>query len=54
MIYINKIIKLAILWDWYDFGLVLKISKNTEFSNYWFSIDIQVGWFNLWTQFIKK
>jgi hypothetical protein len=46
--------KPAILWDWYDFGLVLKISKNIGYSEYYFSVDIQIGWFNLWTQFVKK
>ena len=51
---IYKIMKPAILWDWYDFGLVLKISKNIGYSNYYFSVDIQIGWFNLWTEFIKK
>jgi hypothetical protein len=50
----NTPFKPTIFWDWLDFGLVLKISKQNNIGNYHFAIDIQIGWFNLWLQCWKK
>jgi len=46
--------KTLVLWDWYDFGVCLKINKQNEVASYKFAIDFQIGWFNLWIQFWKK
>ena len=43
-----------VFWDWLDFGLMLKISKQNNIGNYYFAIDIQIAWFNLWLQCWKK
>jgi len=43
-----------LIWDWYDFGLVLKISKQNNFGNYRFAIDLQIAWLNLWVQCWQK
>lgn len=46
--------KPMILCDWFDFGLMLKIYKTTKNSDYYFAIDIQIAWFNLFLQCWKK
>ncbi len=43
-----------IFWDWRDFGLVLKVYKQNNIGRYYFAIDIQIAWFNLWLQCWKK
>lgn len=50
---ILKIVKPHILWEWTDFGFVLRIYQ-MEVSQYHFAIDIQVGWLNLWIQCWRK
>ena len=46
--------KPTIFWDWLDFGLVLKVYKQNNIGRYYFAIDIQIAWFNLWLQCWKK
>lgn len=50
----NKWINPTILWDWDDFGFALILRRQNRIANYKFAIDIQIGWFNLWTQFWRK
>jgi len=33
---------------------MLRIVRNTGFSKYYFSIDLQVAWLNIWIQMIRK
>ena len=42
------------MWDWFDFGLMLRIYKNMKHVNYYMSIDIQIAWLNLWIQVAQK
>ena len=46
--------KPLILWDWSNFGVAALIFKNLEGARYRFSIDIQIGWLNLWIQVWKR
>lgn len=46
--------KTAIFWDWFDFGIMLRVYKLIEHSDYSFAIDIQILWLNLWLQIYKK
>ena len=46
--------KTHLIWDWYDFGLMMKISKQNNIGNYYLAIDIQIAWLNLWVQCWKK
>tara|TARA_B110000116_G_scaffold262546_1_gene267960 strand:- start:1218 stop:1370 length:153 start_codon:yes stop_codon:yes gene_type:complete len=46
--------KVNIIWDWYDFGLMLKINKQNNIGKYHFAIDIQIGWLNLWVECWQK
>lgn len=46
--------RILFLWDWLDFGLVLRIYKNTSFSDYRMSLDIQLGWLNIWITLLRK
>lgn len=46
--------EITFLWDWFDFGFMLRFFKNTKHGNYHMSIDIQFGWLNIWVQLIKK
>jgi hypothetical protein len=43
--------KTLVLWDWFDFGIVLKFNKLNRLGDYKFAVDIQIAWFNLWVQF---
>lgn len=43
-----------IFWEWDDFGIMLRVFKNTKSSKYLLSLDIQVAWLNVWIQVIKK
>ena len=52
--YFAKFFKPHLFWDWYDFGIMLKIDKQNNIGNYHFSIDIQIGWINLWVQCWQK
>jgi len=52
--FFDKLFKPHLMWDWYDFGIVLKISKQNNIGNYHFAIDIQIAWLNLWVQCWKK
>jgi hypothetical protein len=49
-----KFFKPHLIWDWYDFGLMLKINKQNNIGKYHFAIDIQIGWLNLWVQCWQK
>lgn len=51
---LSPFLKFMVLWDWENFGVSFLIFKNTKFSDYSFSIDIQILWFNLWTQVWRK
>ena len=46
--------KVNLLWDWLDFGLVLRVFKNHKVNDYQASIDIQIGWLNIWIEIYKK
>jgi hypothetical protein len=46
--------KTLVMWDWYDFGIVLKINKLTTPSEYHLALDIQILWLNIWVQFWTK
>jgi len=50
----ERICKILVMYDWYDFGIVLRINKCSSIGNYHFAIDIQIAWFNIWLQFWKK
>tara|TARA_R110000772_G_C13070410_1_gene416303 strand:+ start:260 stop:466 length:207 start_codon:yes stop_codon:yes gene_type:complete len=49
-----KVFKPHFFWDWYDFGLMLKINKQNNIASYHFAIDIQIGWLNLWLKCWQK
>ena len=49
-----KFFKPHLIWDWYDFGLMLKINKQNNIGNYHFAIDIQIAWLNLWIECWQK
>ncbi len=44
----------SIFWDWMDFGLVLKVYKQNNLGRYYFAIDIQIAWLNIWIQCWQK
>jgi hypothetical protein len=46
--------KTSVFWDWYDFGIVLKINVLNGRGDYGFAVDIQFAWLNLWIMFYKK
>ena len=50
---LKSIGKVNFLWDWWDFGVMLTVYKNGIGNPYLFSIDTQIGWFNLWVECIK-
>ena len=52
--YVAKFFKPHLIWDWYDFGLMLKISKQNNIGKYHFAIDIQIAWLNLWIECWQK
>ena len=39
-----------VLWDWFDFGFMLKVNKQNNIGKYHFAIDIQLLWLNLWIE----
>ena len=43
-----------IMWDWNDFGVMFRVYRNSEYSDYYISIDIQIAWCNLWVKCFKK
>jgi hypothetical protein len=47
-------IKTLLLWDWFDFGLMLRVFKNAIHTKHKVSIDIQIGWLNIWIQIIRR
>lgn len=49
-----KLIRPHLIWDWLDFGLMLKVSKQNNISKYHFAIDIQIAWLNVWVQCWRK
>lgn len=52
---ISKFIKLVIFWDWNDFGVGFRICRfRNKINDYKFSIDIQIGWFELWVECWRK
>lgn len=44
----------VVIWEWDDFGIMLRVFRNSEMMDYYMSIDIQIAWCNLWIQFFKK
>ena len=46
--------KTLVLWDWLDFGIVLKVNVLAYRADYNFAVDIQFAWLNLWIMFWKK
>jgi hypothetical protein len=46
--------KTNFLWDWYDFGIMLRIFKNSNVADYYVSIDMQLLWLNIWITIFKK
>ena len=42
------------LWDWFDFGVMFRVFKNTKHAEHYVSIDIQSAWLNVWIQIFKK
>jgi hypothetical protein len=46
--------KVNLLWDWTDFGIMLKVFKNSKHGDYYMSIDIQFAWLNIWIETFKK
>lgn len=49
-----KHIKFDILWDWWHIGFMFLIYKFIKSADYYFCIDIQILWFNLWIQLWKR
>lgn len=43
-----------ILWDWFDFGIMFRLYKNTKNAQHYMTIDIQIAWLNLWILTFKK
>ena len=50
----EKLGKIILIWDWLDFGIMLRIYKTSELSDYKLCLDIQILWINIWMQFFKK
>ena len=46
--------KVNLMWDWADFGIMLRVFKNSKHGNYHMSIDIQIAWLNIWIGTFKK
>jgi hypothetical protein len=46
--------KVNILWDWTDFGIMFRIVKGMGYSNYYSFVDIQIGWLNIWIEVFKR
>ena len=51
---IKKLIRILFIWDWLDFGIMLRIYKTSELSDYILCIDIQILWLNIWMQCFKR
>jgi hypothetical protein len=47
-------IKPSVFWDWLDFGITLKINTQIKSSSYYFAVDFQIAWLNIWVQCWKK
>jgi hypothetical protein len=45
--------KVDLLWDWFDFGLMFRVFKNAIHAKYKVTIDIQIAWLNIWIQIIQ-
>lgn len=51
----NKLwINTTLLWSWTDVAVCLRIYKQSEFTDYYVGIDIQLLWLNIWIQCFKK
>jgi hypothetical protein len=46
--------KVNLLWDWTDFGIMFRVFKNSKHGDYYMSIDIQFAWLNIWIETFKK
>jgi hypothetical protein len=46
--------KIYLMFDWVDFGVMFRVYKNFGPSKFLFSIDIQIAWLNIWMQLIRK
>ena len=49
-----KKIKPAIIWQWTDIAICLRVYKQSDFANYHIGVDIQILWLNLWIQCFRK
>jgi len=47
-------IKSAIIWQWTDIAICLRVYKQSDFANYHIGVDIQILFFNLWIQCFRK
>jgi len=47
-------IKPAIMWQWTDIAICLRVYKQSNFANYNIGVDIQILFFNLWIQCFRK
>jgi len=50
----HKTPKITFFWEWTDCGLCFRIYKQTEFSDYYLGIGIQILWLDIWIQLFKK
>lgn len=46
--------KIKMIWLWSEFGLGFKIYKAIRYADYYFLIDIIIGWFNIWISLKRK
>ena len=46
--------KVTKFFSWQDIGLCLRFYRLAEFSDYTWAFDIQILFFSVWIQFIKK
>lgn len=46
--------KINFLWDWFDFGVMVRVFKNADGREYKVSIDIQIAWLDIWIEIIKN
>ena len=46
--------KTNICWEWDEFGIGVMVFKNSEILNYKLSIDIQIGFLDIYIQLFKR
>jgi hypothetical protein len=50
----KKSVVTNIWWDWTDFGIVLRVFKNASHSDFELSLDVQIGFLEIWTRFWRR